>query len=173
MSTSLAPSAVAQETGAVTGVVANGTNGNDAIAVTGGAGGIETSGLAATVGILHSGAWERPTRDQHARGKGQRRPGRVGCWCNPTLRGWRARPVEVELTSVRRAGLHGGPPARSAARPKSLFQRFESRPASPSRAPDLRVGLNRTKPHPVGISVGRQLAARSQISRSRIRTSVR
>ena len=37
-------------------VVVNGTNGNDAIAVTGDAGGIKASGLAATVGILHSEA---------------------------------------------------------------------------------------------------------------------
>jgi hypothetical protein len=37
-------------------VVVNGTNGNDAIAVTGDAGGVKASGLAATVGILHSEA---------------------------------------------------------------------------------------------------------------------
>ena len=56
MSTSLAPSAVAQETGAVTASLSTGTNGNDAIAVTGDAGGVKASGLAATVGILHSEA---------------------------------------------------------------------------------------------------------------------
>jgi hypothetical protein len=37
-------------------VVVEGTNGNDAIAVTGDAGGVKTSGLATTVGILHSEA---------------------------------------------------------------------------------------------------------------------
>ena len=37
-------------------VVVNATNGNDAIAVTGDAGGVKASGLAATVGILHSEA---------------------------------------------------------------------------------------------------------------------
>jgi RTX calcium-binding nonapeptide repeat (4 copies) len=37
-------------------IIVNGTNGNDAIAVTGDAGGVKASGLAATVGILHSEA---------------------------------------------------------------------------------------------------------------------
>jgi hypothetical protein len=37
-------------------VIVNGTNGNDAIAVTGDAGGVKASGLATTIGILHSEA---------------------------------------------------------------------------------------------------------------------
>jgi hypothetical protein len=37
-------------------VVVNGTNGNDTIDVNGDAGGVKVSGLAATVGVLHSEA---------------------------------------------------------------------------------------------------------------------
>ena len=77
-------------------VVVNGTNGNDAIAVTGDAGGIKASGLPATVGILHSEAGsDRLEINTLARVRTASHPSRVGWWCNPALRARRTRPVAV------------------------------------------------------------------------------
>ncbi len=106
--------------GAADRVIVKATDGNDAIDVSGDAGGVKVSGLVPTVRVSHSGGRERPARDQHPRRQRHRGLGRLGRRCAQALRGRRARPLRKSRPARRGVPSRGGPAETAAGELASL-----------------------------------------------------